>query len=310
MASMMYQQLPQIVGVVGAGQMGSGIAQIVATRGLQVILTDRTHEALEKGLGYIKKSIEKVVRKGSLSDVDATMALTKIHTTTNYEEFKDADFVIEAVSENEELKRSIFKQLDHVTPLHAILASNTSSISITRLAAATTKPHRVIGMHFMNPVPLMQLVEIAKGMHTSQQTYDVTKSFGEFLRKQVCVSEDRPGFIVNRVLMPMVNEAFFCLMEGLASADDIDKGMKLGTNMPMGPLKLADFIGLDTCLSILKVLHTGLGDPKYRPCPLLVQYVDAGWLGVKTGQGVYHYDAALHDKEGKTHQGVGTPMVP
>lgn len=298
MASMMYQQLPQIVGVVGAGQMGSGIAQVVASRGLQVLLNDRNQETLERGIGYIKKSIEKIVKKGSLSDVDATSALSRIHTTTAIEEFMQADFVIEAVPENEELKRNIFKQLDQVTPLHTIIASNTSSISITRLASITTKPHRVIGMHFMNPVPIMQLVEISKGMHTSQQTFEQTKSFTDFLKKQACVSEDRPGFIVNRVLMPMVNEAFFTLMEGVGSAEDIDRGMKLGTNMPMGPLKLADFIGLDTCLSIMKVLHHGLGDSKYRPCPLLAQYVDAGWLGVKTGQGVYHYEGHP-DKEKK-----------
>lgn len=277
--------------------MGSGIAQLCATKGLQVILNDRTDELIEKGLSTIKKSLERFVRKGLMNDGAASQAIEKIKLSTNLETcMKDVDFVIEAVTENEEVKKSIFRTLDKVTPVHCILASNTSSISITKLGSATSKPHRVIGMHFMNPVPIMQLVEIAKGMHTSQQTFESSKGLAEYLGKQVCMSEDRPGFVVNRVLMPMINEAFFCLMEGVGKADDIDKGMRLGTNQPMGPLRLADFIGLDTCLFILRVLHNGLGETKYRPCPLLVQYVDAGWLGQKTGKGVYHYYEGAQDK--------------
>lgn len=276
--------------------MGSGIAQICATRGLEVILSDRSPEFLERGVASIRKSVQRLVNKGQLPQDAAADALAKIRTETSLQGMKHADFVIEAVTENEEVKTSIFKELDKQTPVHAILASNTSSISITKLGAATTRPHRVIGMHFMNPAHIMQLVELTKGMHTSEATFEASKGLSEFLGKQVCLSQDRPGFLVNRVLIPMINEAFFCLMEGVGTAEDIDKGMRLGTNQPMGPLRLADFIGLDTCLSIMKVLHTGLGDTKYRPCPLMQQYVDAGWVGQKVGKGVYSYQ-----QEDKAH---------
>eukprot|EP00882_Tetradesmus_deserticola_P001208 GHRQ01001306.1.p1 GENE.GHRQ01001306.1~~GHRQ01001306.1.p1 ORF type:complete len:300 (+),score=105.45 GHRQ01001306.1:336-1235(+) len=289
MASMLYGHLPQVIGVIGAGQMGSGIAQICATKGLDVLINDRSQDLLDKSMQSIRKSLQRLMQKGSLSKSTADEALGRIRTETSLESLRHADFVIEAVVEDEGVKRNIFQTLDKVTSVHTILASNTSSISITKLGAATSKPHRVIGMHFMNPVPLMKLVELARGQHTSAQTFEACKGLAEFLGKDVATSQDRPGFLVNRVLIPMINEAFFCLMEGVGSAEDIDKGMRLGTNQPMGPLRLADFIGLDTCLSIMKVLHNGLGDSKYRPCPLLQSYVDAGWLGQKAGKGVYQY---------------------
>lgn len=287
---MLYSHLPQVIGVIGAGQMGAGIAQVCATKGLQVIISDRSQVILDHCMASVRKSLNRMVNKGTLPEETAAGALANIRLSTGLEAQKEADFVIEAITENEEVKKNMFHQLDKLTQVHAILASNTSSISITKLGAATSKPHRVIGMHFMNPVPIMQLVELTKGMHTSQQTFESCKGLAEFLGKQVCLSQDRPGFLVNRVLIPMINEAFYCLMEGVGSAEDIDKGMRLGTNQPMGPLRLGDFIGLDTCLSIMRVLHNGLGDPKYRPCPLLQQYVDAGWLGQKVGKGVYSYD--------------------
>lgn len=287
---MLYSHIPQVVGVIGAGQMGSGIAQVCATKGLDVIISDRSSELLERGIGSIKRQLKRLVRKGEMAEGVAAEISARVRPEQQLEAMKDVDFVIEAVTENEEVKKAIFAKLDKLTPIHTILASNTSSISITKLGAVTTKPHRVIGMHFMNPVPVMQLVEVARGVHTSQQTFESCKGLAEFLGKQVCTSQDRPGFLVNRVLIPMINEAFFCLMEGVGTAEDIDKGMRLGTNQPMGPLRLADFIGLDTCLSIMKVLHNGIGDSKYRPCPLLQQYVDAGWLGQKVGRGIYQYD--------------------
>mmetsp|Transcript_22036 Transcript_22036/g.48098 ORF Transcript_22036/g.48098 Transcript_22036/m.48098 type:complete len:386 (-) Transcript_22036:2017-3174(-) len=296
MASMLYQHLAQVVGVVGAGQMGAGIAQILVQKGIKVILSDRRFDIIEKGIGNINKSLEKQIKAGKITPEDATAAVGRIETAVSLEPFRKADFVIEAAPEDEEIKKTIFRKLDQVTPVQTILASNTSSISITRLAAVTSKPHRVVGMHFMHPVVSVPLVELAKGMHTSNQTFESTKSLCQHLGKNVCVSEDRPGFILYRVLMPMINEAFFCMMEGVGTPDDIDKGMKLGTNMALGPLKLADSIGLDTCLSIMKVLHQQFGDSKYRPCPLLSQYVDGGWLGVKTGKGVFYYEPGAADK--------------
>lgn len=290
MASFMYSHIPQVVGVVGAGQMGSGIAQVLAAKGLDVVISDRSADVLDRGIASIKKQLKRLVRKGEIAEGIASEIAGRVRPETALEAMKDVDFVIEAVTENEEIKKSIFSKLDKLTPIHTILASNTSSISITKLGAVTNKPHRVIGMHFMNPVPVMQLVEVARGVHTSQQTFEACKGLAEFLGKQVCTSQDRPGFLVNRVLIPMINEAFFCLMEGVGTAEDIDKGMRLGTNQPMGPLRLADFIGLDTCLSIMKVLHDGMADSKYRPCPLLQQYVDAGWLGQKVGRGIYQYN--------------------
>lgn len=277
------------VGVVGAGQMGNGIAQVLAQSGFRVTLMDVSEASLKKALATIEKSLGKLFEKGKLPE-HPPVIMGRIKTTTQLSDFKTCDFAIEAVSENEELKKSIFRQLDEILPSHAILASNTSSLPITRLASATKRAGQFIGMHFMNPVPVMQLVEIIRGHSTSENTYQLTKSLSEKAGKTTVCSQDYPGFIVNRILMPMINEAFYTLMEGIASPEDIDAGMKLGTNQPMGPLTLADFIGLDTCLAIMKVLHEGLGDSKYRPCPLLKKYVDAGDLGRKSGRGVYHYN--------------------
>ena len=282
-------EVPKVLGVVGAGQMGSGIAQLAGMNGVKVILQDANEQAVGRGLEGIGKSLARFVKKGTLTETQATATLENISGTRDLKSFEQVDFVVEAVSESEDLKRSIFESLDKITRPETILASNTSSISITRIAKATGRPDKVVGMHFMNPPPIMKLVELIKGMQTSEEVFMRAQLFAEALGKTVCRSEDRPGFIVNRVLMPMINEAFYTLMEGVANPEDIDTGMKLGTNQPMGPLTLADFIGLDTCLAIMRVLHNGLGDSKYRPCPLLVQYVDAGWLGRKTGRGVYQY---------------------
>ncbi len=289
----MTQKLAQVedirqVGVVGAGQMGAGIAQVLAQAGVSVVLADVNPEGLKKALIGIDRSLGKLYEKGKLSEHPPAV-LGRLKTTTSLADLGSSDLVIEAVNENEDLKGRISRELDALLPEHALLASNTSSLPITRLASATKRPDRFIGMHFMNPVPVMELVEIIRGHATSDATYEITKALAEKVGKKTVCSQDFPGFIVNRVLMPMINEAFFTLMEGIASPADIDAGMKLGTNQPMGPLTLADFIGLDTCLAIMKVLHEGLGDSKYRPCPLLRKYVDAGHLGRKTGRGVYAY---------------------
>ncbi|KAJ9671598.1 hypothetical protein PVL29_025353 [Vitis rotundifolia] len=277
------------MGVVGGGQMGSGIAQLAAVHGVDVWLHDTDAEALTRATKSISTSVQRFVSKGQLSQEVATGALQRLRCTSNLEELCSADVIIEAIVESEDVKKKLFSELDKLAKGSAILASNTSSISITRLALATSRPRQVIGMHFMNPPPIMKLVEIVRGADTSEETFNLTKALAERFGKTVICSQDYSGFIVNRILMPMINEAFFTLYTGVATKEDIDTGMKLGTNHPMGPLELADFIGLDVCLSIMKVLHAGLGDSKYVPCPLLQQYVDAGRLGRKRGIGVYNY---------------------
>lgn len=279
----------KVVGVVGAGQMGSGIAQLAATAGFHVLLYDSDALALSRAPSSISASISRLVSKGTLSQSAGNDALRHLTCTLNIEELGSADVIIEAIVESEDVKKKLFSELDKIAKASTILASNTSSISITRLASATSRPLQVIGMHFMNPPPIMKLVEIVRGADTSDAVFTTVKAMAERFGKTVICSQDYPGFIVNRILMPMINEAFFALYTGVATKEDIDTGMKLGTNHPMGPLELADFIGLDVCLSIMKVLHAGLGDSKYRPCPLLVQYVDSGRLGRKRGIGVYSY---------------------
>jgi 3-hydroxybutyryl-CoA dehydrogenase len=275
--------------VVGAGQMGAGIAQVALQAGFKVTLADVSEAALGKGKAGIEKGLTKLVEKGKLEAAARDAALQRLTTSTAIVEVKNVDAAIEAVTENEDLKKRIFKDLDQVVRPGGLLASNTSSIPITRIGASTKRPEAVIGMHFMNPVPIMQLVEIIRGAATSDETYAATKAMAEKMGKTTVVSKDFPGFIVNRILIPMLNEACFALTEGLATVEDIDTAMKLGTNQPMGPLTLADFIGLDTVLYIAEVLHKGLGDDKYRPSPLLRQYVEAGWLGKKSGRGFYKY---------------------
>ena len=276
-------------GVVGSGQMGRGIARTAAQAGFQVTLSDLNRETAQGGKDTIARSLDRLVSKEKITQDQRTAILDRIHPIDVLGEHAGATIVIEAATENEALKTSIFQQLDAALPPETLLGTNTSSISITRLAGTTTRPGRVIGMHFMNPVPIMKLVEVIRGIATEDATCATTVSLAEAMGKTVVTSEDYPGFIVNRILMPMINEAAFVLMEGVASAKDIDAAMQLGTNQPMGPLGLADFIGLDTCLSIMEVLHEGLGDSKYRPCPLLRQRVDAGWLGRKTGRGFHSY---------------------
>jgi 3-hydroxybutyryl-CoA dehydrogenase len=277
------------IGIVGAGQMGCGIAHVAALAGYKVHIYDLSPERVETGLATINGNLARQVSSGKMSDEDRKKALALIKGSSDINDLSDADLVIEAATEDETVKRKIYGQVCSVLKPEAILATNTSSLSITRLASATDRPERFMGIHFMNPVPVMKLVELVRGIATEEGTFAAAKEFVAKLDKTVTVAEDFPAFIVNRILLPMINEAIYTLYEGVGSVEAIDTAMKLGANHPMGPLQLADFIGLDTCLSIMQVLHDGLSDSKYRPCPLLVKYVEAGWLGRKSGRGFYDY---------------------
>lgn len=281
--------MSELIGVVGSGTMGNGIAQVAARAGYSVVMTDVNDEFLRRGMSAIDKSLQRDVDKERLSADEKRAIIERIKPTTELDALSNVSFVIEAVTEDLAIKTELYKTLDKITSPEAILASNTSSISITKLGAATSRPDKVIGMHFMNPVPVMKLVEVIRGIATSDETYERVRDLSEKLGKTSLDCNDSPGFVSNRVLLPMINEAIFALYEGVASRESIDGIMKLGMNHPMGPLTLADFIGLDVCLAILNVLYDGLGDPKYRACPLLKRYVDAGWLGRKTGRGFYEY---------------------
>ena len=280
------------IGVIGAGQMGNGIAHVSAQAGLTVVMQDISEAFAAKGVANIDKNLQRGVDKGKMTAEEKAAILGRIRTTTKLEDLADCDIVVEAATENWVIKKQIFETLDKVCKPGAILASNTSSISITKLAAVTKRPEAVIGMHFMNPVPVMQLIEVIRGLATSDAVYQAVMDLAVRLGKTPISCNDFPGFVANRILMPMINEAIYTLFEGVATVESIDGIMKLGMNHPMGPLTLADFIGLDTCLAILNVLYDGLGDPKYRPCPLLIKYVDAGWLGKKSGRGFYDYAKA------------------
>ncbi len=276
-------------GVIGAGQMGNGIAQVAAAAGLNVIMSDIKAEFCEKGMATIAGSLGRLVKKGKMEEADKDAILGRIRSTTDLKDMAEADFVVEAAVEREDLKFKLFRDLDEICPPHVILSTNTSSIPIGRIAAQTSRPDKVIGMHFMNPVPLMKLVEVIKGIATSEETFKLTWELSEKFGKTPAEANDYPGFIANRILMPMINEAVFCLYQSVGKPEDIDTVMKLGMNHPMGPLALADLIGLDTCLAIMETLYDGFKDSKYRPCPLLRKYVEAGWLGRKTGKGFYDY---------------------